>query len=87
MKILLHETRRKPLMELPKTLSPLTMLRALVLIVFTCVIQLSHGVKNMPRYRMDEAGLMVMSVLLGSHRWSLVGGIPCRTSCLAVTLG
>jgi hypothetical protein len=87
MKILLHGTRWKPLMELPKTPRPLTMLRAWVLIVFTCVVQLSRGVKKTPRYQMDEAGLMVMSVLFGRCRCSLVGASPCCTSCFGITFG
>ena len=66
MKILLQETRWKPLMELPKTPRPFTMLRARVLIVFTCVVQLSRGIKKMPRYRRERVGFIVMSVPSGS---------------------
>ena len=87
MKILLHAMRWKPLMELPKTPSPFTMLRAWVLIVFTCVVQSSRGVKKTPRYLRVREGLIMTSVPSGSQRLILLGGDPCLTSCFDIRFG
>jgi hypothetical protein len=81
MKILLQFTRQKPQMELPRTPSPLTMLRTQVLIVFTCVVQFSWGVKKTPRYCMDVAGLIEISVSSGSCRVMVAGGELSLLSC------
>jgi hypothetical protein len=87
MKIFRQETRLKPLIELPKTPSPFTILRARVLIVFTCAVQSSRGVNMTPRYRSERAGVILTSVLSGRCRVMAFEGIPCLFSCFGVRFG
>jgi hypothetical protein len=87
MKIFRQETRLKPLIELPKTPSPFTMLRAWVLIVFTCAVQSSRGVKMTPRYRSERAGVILTSVSSGRCKVIVLGGKPCCFSCFGVRFG
>jgi hypothetical protein len=76
MKILCQLTRQKPLIELPSTPRPLTRLKMQVLMIWTCVIQLRHGVKNMPRYCRDVAGVIVVVFPLPKHTVIVVRGVP-----------
>ena len=77
MKILLQFTSWKPLMELPKTPSPLMMLRVRVLIVFTWTVQSRQGVKNTPKYCNEVASLTEIRELSGSCRETVGGTTPC----------
>ena len=81
-KILHQLIRQKPLIELPNTPSPLTRLKMWVLMIWMCVIQLRHGVKNTPRYCRDITGMII--VVFPSPRCTLivVGGVPQRVLVL-----
>jgi hypothetical protein len=57
--ILLHERRENPQIELPKTPRVRTVDRALLARVWTWRDQFKLGVKNTPRYRIQEARFMV----------------------------
>ena len=75
-KILHQLIRQKPLIELPNTPSPLTRLKMWVLMIWMCVIQLRHDVKNTPRYHRDVAGVIVVMFPSPRHTLIVVRGIP-----------